>query len=130
MVSPHEGKGRMFDLIVHNARIVDGKGGPPLEADLAVRDGRIASIGRELGAAPQAGVAWQFESFPEYLELLARRGIVPNVAAFMGHSGLTSLRHGRRRLAGVWGNEAQVHDGNDYLDHARPPGQVLTGFAA
>jgi N-acyl-D-amino-acid deacylase len=35
-----------FDLIVARGRIVDGTGNPWFEADLAVKDGRIAAIGR------------------------------------------------------------------------------------
>lgn len=36
----------MFDLIIKNARIIDGTGSPWYRADLAVKDGKIASIGR------------------------------------------------------------------------------------
>ena len=36
--------------------------------------------------AMQAGIRWDFESFPEYLDMIAARGMVPNVAAFVGHS--------------------------------------------
>jgi N-acyl-D-aspartate/D-glutamate deacylase len=32
------------------------------------------------------GVTWDFESFPEYLAALERRGAVLNIAAFIGHS--------------------------------------------
>jgi len=155
----------MRDLVIRNARIVDGCGTPPYEADLAVQDRRIAEIGHDLGhaantfdakglvlapgivdvhthydaqltwdrtctpspalgvttvvigncgftitpnrpvvrdlllrnlsevegmslAALRAGVEWSFESFPEYLRFLTTRGVVPNVAAFVGHSGL------------------------------------------
>jgi N-acyl-D-amino-acid deacylase len=35
-----------FDLIVSRGRIVDGTGNPWFEADLAIKDGRIAAIGR------------------------------------------------------------------------------------
>jgi len=35
-----------FDLIIRGGRIVDGTGAPSYQADLAVRDGRIAAIGR------------------------------------------------------------------------------------
>ena len=35
-----------FDLIIRGGRIVDGTGAPSYVADLAVRDGRIAAIGR------------------------------------------------------------------------------------
>ena len=36
--------------------------------------------------ALRAGVDWQFESYPEYLDCLERKGTVPNVASFVGHS--------------------------------------------
>ncbi len=35
-----------YDLILQNGRIVDGSGNPWYEADVGVRDGRIAAIGR------------------------------------------------------------------------------------
>jgi len=35
----------MFDLIIQNARIIDGSGAPAFEADIAVKDGVIAEIG-------------------------------------------------------------------------------------
>ena len=37
------------------------------------------------------GVAWDFETFPEYLAALERRGVVPNVACFAGHSAIRSF---------------------------------------
>ena len=36
--------------------------------------------------ALQAGIDWDFESYPEYLDCLQRKGMVPNVASFCGHS--------------------------------------------
>ena len=155
----------MHDLIIRNALIVDGAGTPRHRGDLAVKDGRIAAIGRDLGAARetvdaeglmlapgiidghthfdaqltwdpyadpspahgvttvvigncgftiapcrpadreltmrnlthvegmslealQNGIVWDFESFPEYLDMLSRRGVGPNVAAFAGHSSI------------------------------------------
>lgn len=41
----------MHDFIVRNALIVDGSGGKPFHADLAVKDGLIAAIGKDAGAA-------------------------------------------------------------------------------
>ena len=35
-----------FDLIIRNGTVIDGSGGQPFESDIAVRDGRIAEIGR------------------------------------------------------------------------------------
>ena len=33
-----------------------------------------------------AGVDWDFETYPQYLDMLERKGTVPNVASFIGHS--------------------------------------------
>ena len=41
----------MHDLVIANARIVDGLGTPAREGSLAVKDGRIAAVGDDLGAA-------------------------------------------------------------------------------
>ncbi|MBV9521988.1 MAG: amidohydrolase family protein [Alphaproteobacteria bacterium] len=38
--------------------------------------------------ALRAGIRWDFESFPEYLAMIERSGVVPNLAAFIGHSSL------------------------------------------
>ena len=37
-------------------------------------------------AALEAGIDWGFESFPEYLALLRRKGCYPNAGVFVGHS--------------------------------------------
>ena len=153
----------MHDLVIDNARIIDGLGHPAREGDVAVAGGRIAAVGWNLGTARQridaqglvlapgivdihthydaqltwdpfatpstalgvttvvigncgftiapcrpqhrdivmrnlthvegmsleamrAGISWDFESYPEYLRSLERRGVVPNVASFVGHS--------------------------------------------
>jgi N-acyl-D-aspartate/D-glutamate deacylase len=34
------------------------------------------------------GIDWGFESFPEYLDMLEKKGVGPNVACFVGHSGV------------------------------------------
>ena len=36
----------------------------------------------------RTGVRWDFETVPQYLDALERRGSVPNVAAFAGHSSI------------------------------------------
>ncbi|HEX7220972.1 MAG TPA: amidohydrolase family protein [Burkholderiales bacterium] len=36
----------------------------------------------------RAGVRWDFETVPQYLAALERRGSVPNIAAFAGHSSI------------------------------------------
>jgi dihydroorotase/N-acyl-D-amino-acid deacylase len=42
---------RDFDLIIRNGHIIDGTGSPWYSADVGIRDGRIAAIGRLDGAA-------------------------------------------------------------------------------
>src|SRR5690349_10294085 len=37
-------------------------------------------------AALRAGIRWEFETVPQYLDLLERRGAALNIAAFVGHS--------------------------------------------
>ena len=158
----------MHDLIIDNARIIDGLGAPAREGGVAVAGGRIAAVGRDLGAAKQivdaqglvlapgivdihthydaqltwdpfatpstslgvttvvigncgftiapckpqhrdvimrnlthvegmsldamrAGISWDFESYPEYLASIERRGVVPNVASFVGHSSVRTF---------------------------------------
>jgi N-acyl-D-aspartate/D-glutamate deacylase len=41
----------MHDCLIHGGLVVDGSGSEPFEADVAIRDGRIAAVGRNLGAA-------------------------------------------------------------------------------
>ncbi|MFN0119804.1 MAG: N-acyl-D-amino-acid deacylase family protein [Blastocatellia bacterium] len=39
-----------FDLLIRNGRLVDGTGNPSYSGDIALRDGRIAALGRLAGA--------------------------------------------------------------------------------
>src|SRR5258708_40267465 len=41
--------GRMYDLVIRGATVVDGLGHDPRRADVAVKDGRIAAMG-EIGS--------------------------------------------------------------------------------
>ena len=43
----------MHDLLIRGARVVDGTGAPTTTADVALRDGRVAGVGRALGPARQ-----------------------------------------------------------------------------
>jgi N-acyl-D-aspartate/D-glutamate deacylase len=56
----------------------------PEHRDITVRN--LCNVeGMSLDAL-RAGVRWDFESFPEYLGNLTRRGVGPNVAVYCGHS--------------------------------------------
>jgi N-acyl-D-amino-acid deacylase len=153
----------VHDLLIDNAVVLDGLGGPPRAGGVAVTGGRIVAVGGDLGPARErvdaggltlapgivdihthydaqltwdpfatpstalgvttvvigncgftiapcrpadrdltlralthvegmslealrAGVRWDFETYPEYLDAMERRGVVPNVASFLGHS--------------------------------------------
>jgi len=43
----------VHDLVIDNARIIDGLGHPAREGDVAVAGGRIAAVGWDLGTARQ-----------------------------------------------------------------------------
>jgi N-acyl-D-amino-acid deacylase len=51
MGPPREASDLVLDLLIRGGRIVDGAGNPWYEADVGVRDGRIAAIGRLEGAS-------------------------------------------------------------------------------
>ena len=187
----------MHDLVIRGAALLDGLGGEARVADLAVRDGLIAALGRDLGAARRtvdadglalmpgiidnhthydaqitwdpglspspalgittavigncgftiapcrpegrervmrnltqvegmslealrAGIRWDFETLPEYLDMLERRGMGANVAAFVGHSALRSY---------VMGEEASARAASD-AEIARMRALLLEGLRA
>jgi N-acyl-D-amino-acid deacylase len=56
----------------------------PADRDLTIRN--LTHVEGMPLAALRAGINWDFHSFPEYLDSLVRNGVVPNVAAFVGHS--------------------------------------------
>ncbi|MFN0041094.1 MAG: N-acyl-D-amino-acid deacylase family protein, partial [Burkholderiales bacterium] len=153
----------MQDLVIENATLIDGLGGPRRRASVAVSAGRVTSVGSDPGPARErvdagglvlapgivdlhthfdaqltwdpfatpsvglgvttvvvgncgftlapcrnqdrdrtlrnlthvegmslealrTGMDWGFETYPQYLDLLERKGTVPNVASFVGHS--------------------------------------------
>ena len=177
----------MHDLVIDNALVIDGTGAPRRTASLAVRNGRIAAIGENLGQGAQRldaqglalapgiidlhthydaqliwdafatpsvalgvtsvvigncgftiapcrapdrdltlrnlthvegmplealreGVQWDFETYPDYLRMLERRGLVPNVASFIGHSSVRTyvLREDAAKRAATPAEVAQM----------------------
>jgi len=44
---------RAYDLVVRGGTVVDGTGAQPFEADVAIKDGRIADVGRIAGAGAE-----------------------------------------------------------------------------
>ncbi|BBK33814.1 N-acyl-D-aspartate/D-glutamate deacylase [Stella humosa] len=56
----------------------------PADRDLTMRN--LTHVEGMSLEALRTGVRWDFEQFPEYLEMLERQGVAVNVAAFVGHS--------------------------------------------
>jgi len=42
-----------FDLVIRNGSLADGRGGPVVDADVAVKDGKIAAVGKFAGKGAQ-----------------------------------------------------------------------------
>src|SRR4051794_13590886 len=56
----------------------------PADRDLVMRN--LTHVeGMSLDAL-RTGTDWDFESFPQYLDMLERKGVGPNAAVFIGHS--------------------------------------------
>jgi dihydroorotase/N-acyl-D-amino-acid deacylase len=67
------GQSQSFDLLIRNGRIVDGTGSPWYAADLGVRDGRIAAIGRLDGSkAKQTVDARGHVVAPGFIDMLGQ----------------------------------------------------------
>lgn len=61
----------------------------PADRDLTMRN--LTHVeGMSLDAL-RAGIDWGFESFPDYLDMLERRGVGLNVACFVGHSSVRTF---------------------------------------
>ncbi|HEX7953804.1 MAG TPA: amidohydrolase family protein, partial [Burkholderiales bacterium] len=61
----------------------------PSDRDLTMRN--LTHVeGMSLDAL-RAGIEWDFESFPEYVGMLERQGVGPNVACFVGHSSVRTF---------------------------------------
>jgi N-acyl-D-aspartate/D-glutamate deacylase len=193
----------VHDLVIDNATIVDGLGGPARPGAVGVTNGRIAAVGDVPGPATtrvdahglvlapgivdihthydaqltwdpfatpstalgvttvvigncgftiapcrpddrdrtlralthvegmslealRTGVQWDFESYPEFLDAMERRGVVPNVGSFLGHSSLRTYVLGAdatRRAA----TDAEVNEMRRILLDALRAGAI--GFA-
>lgn len=56
----------------------------PEDRDLTLRN--LTHVEGMSLSALREGVDWSFQSYGEYLQTLERKGVVPNVASFIGHS--------------------------------------------
>jgi N-acyl-D-amino-acid deacylase len=59
-----------YDLLIRNARVIDGAGNPWFRADIGVKDGRIAAIGRlESGSATRVVDAHEHYLAPGFIDV-------------------------------------------------------------
>ena len=56
----------------------------PADRDLTLR--ALTHVEGMSLEALRAGVNWDFETYPQFLDAMERRGVVPNVGSFVGHS--------------------------------------------
>ena len=71
--------GQAYDIVILNGHIVDGTGSPWYAADVGIRDGRIAAIGRLAGAAAKQTID------------ASGRVVAPGFIDMLGQSELTVL---------------------------------------
>src|SRR5213080_4569170 len=65
----------------------------PADRDLTLR--ALTHVEGMSLEALRAGVRWDFETYPDYLDAMERRGVVPNVGSFVGHSSARTRRSAR-----------------------------------
>ena len=73
-----------------------------------------------------AGVDWDFETYPQYLDMLERKGMVPNVASFVGHSSVRTWALGEEASDRA-ATEAEVAEMKRLVIEAMQAGAI--GFA-
>lgn len=89
----------MLDLAIRNGELYDGMGGPPLHGDLAVREGRIVSVGEPVpvGAAREELDARGLAVSPGFVDLHAHSDVSllsePNCVSFI-QQGITTQQVG------------------------------------
>lgn len=59
----------MYDLVIRGGEVVDGTGGAPFAADVAVKDGRIAAVGKVADAGREEIDAKGFAVTPGFVDL-------------------------------------------------------------
>ena len=81
----------------------------PADRDLVMRN--LTHVEGMSLAALRAGIRWDFQTFPEYLDMLERSGVGPNVACFVGHSSVRTyvLGDDAPRRAATAAEIAQMH---------------------
>src|SRR6478735_1515700 len=97
----------------------------PQDRDLTMR--HLTHVeGMSLDAL-RAGIKWGFESFPQYLDMLEKNGVGPNVACFAGHSAIRTFVMGEDATKRAATNE-EIAEMASLVREAMAAGAV--GFAS
>lgn len=63
-----------YDVVIRGGRVLDGSGNPWIAADVAIRDGRIARVGRVQGTGRQEIVATGQYVSPGFIDMMDQSG--------------------------------------------------------
>ena len=90
---------QQYDIIIRNGRIVDGTGAPWYNADLAIKDGKIAAIGRLAGASATRTIdASGRVVAPGFIDMMGQTAapflVDPNNAFNLLSQGITTINAG------------------------------------
>src|ERR1700735_1267308 len=106
-----------YDVIIRNGHIIDGTGSPWYSADVGIRDGRIAAIGRLGDAVGRRTIdAKEMIVAPGFIDMLGQSELTilvnPHVPSKI-FQGITTEITGEGFSAAPL-NAAQVQSGRDY----------------
>ena len=117
-----------YDIVIRNGRVIDGTGSPWYAADIAIKDGRIAAIGR-LGDvdARQVIDAHGKVVTPGFIDMLDQSGhtlLVDGHAPSKIFQGVTTLITGEGESVAPLDDKILAEEGS----HARPAWRTLDGY--
>ena len=106
---------RSFDVLIRGGHVIDGTGSPWYAADVGIRDGRIAAIGRLTGAAARTTIDAQGKIVaPGFIDMLGQSELTllvdPHVPSKI-FQGLTT------EITGEGGSAAPLNDAIIKADH-------------
>lgn len=119
-----------YDIVIRNGHMIDGTGSPWYAADIAIKGGRIAAIGR-LGNvdAKQVIDAHGMVVTPGFIDMLDQSGhtlLVDGHAPSKIFQGVTTLITGEGESAAPLNDKILAEEGS----HAKPPWRTLGEYLA
>src|SRR5690348_4798216 len=119
-----------YDIVIRNGHVIDGTGSPWYAADIAIKDGRIAAIGR-LGDVDAKRVidAHGMVVTPGFIDMLDQSGhtlLVDGHAPSKIFQGVTTLITGEGESAAPLNDKILAEEGS----HAKPAWRTLGEYLA